>query len=323
MGLAQQQGDIAQRLLDQQTQANRPNQSTPFASSNWVRGPDGSWTQGVTFNGPLGDVNQRAQALAAQTMGQPLDLNGLPALTSGDTTRQQAIDAAYGQASSRLDPQWSQMESQNRTRLLNQGLAEGSEAYNRAMDRLGQQRNDAYNQAMFSAIGQGTSAGNALFNQSLAARQNGLAEMLQQRSIPMQDLQQLQGLTSMPGFQGAGRGEAPKLVGAASAGDAANMQRYQMQQQQMMDMISALSQLAGTGAMLASDERMKQNVERLPYDVLPGVPLATWEWRPEFEGSGPTIGVVAQDLQQVAPHLVHEAGDGHFMVDYGGLGEYL
>jgi hypothetical protein len=323
MAITREQGEIAQRLLEQQTRANRPNQSTPFASSNWTQDANGNWTQNVGLNGPLGDANQRAQALAAQMMGQPLDLGSLPGLTTGEEARQHAIDAAYGQATSRLDPQWSQMEDQNRTRLLNQGLAEGSEAYNRAMERLGGQRNDAYNQAMFSAIGQGTSAGNALFNQSMASRQNALAEMLQQRSMPMQDLQQLQGLTAMPGFQGAGRAETPNLVGAASAGDAASMQRYLMQQQQLMDAISAFTQLAGTGAMLASDERMKQNIERLPYEVLPGVQLATWEWRPEFAGAGPTVGVVAQDLQQVAPYLVHEAEDGHLMVDYGGLGEYL
>lgn len=323
MGIARQQGEIANRLLEQQTRANRPNQSTDFASSTWEQGPDGQWRQRVGLNGPLAEASNRAQLSAAEMMGQPLDLGSLPGLTTGEQARQQAIDAAYGQASSRLDPQWRDMEEQNRTRLLNQGLAEGSEAYNRAMDRLSGQRNDAYNQAMFSAIGQGTSAGNALFNQSMSARQNALAEMLQRRSLPMQELQQLQGLTSMPGFSGAGQGQAPNLMGAAQAGDAASMQRYQMQQQQMMDAINAIMQLAGTGAMVASDERMKEDVQRLPYEVLPGVPLATWKWREEYANAGPTAGVVAQDLQRVLPDLVHEGDDGHLMVDYGGLGAYL
>lgn len=323
MGIAQQQGQIAKDLIAQQTRANRPDQSTPFASSTWAEGPDGTYSQRVAFNGPLGDAAMSAQQQFADAIGKGLDFSSLPDLGTGDAARQQAIDAAMGQATSRLDPMWSEREDSARTRLLNQGLVEGSEAYNRAMDRLGGQRTDAYNQALFSAIGQGTNAGNALFNQNMAARQQGLAELIQQRNAPMQALQQMQGLSAMPGFQGAGAAQAPNLLGAAGMQGQADMQQYQMQQQQMMDLVNAVMQMAGTGAMIASDERMKENIQRFPFDVLPGVPLATWDWRPGYEGSGPTSGVVAQDLQQVLPDAVHEGEDGFLMVDYGALRDFL
>lgn len=323
MGLAREQGNISERLLNQQTQANRPNQSTPFASSNWSQGPDGQWTQQVGFNGPLAGGAERAQLSAAEMMGQPLDMSGLQELSSGEDVQRQAIDAAYGQAASRLDPRFGKQREALRTQLLNQGLAEGSQAYRQAMGEFGQQENDAYNQAMYGAIGQGTQAGQAIFGRNLAARQQGLGELLRQRAQPMEDLQALQGLTVMPGFQGAGVAQAPNLLGAAGMQDQANMQRYQISQQQMAEILGMLGQLASTGIMAASDERMKENVERLPYEVLPGVPLARWDWRPEHDGAGPNMGVVAQDLQQVLPEAVHEGEDGYLMVDYGALKEFL
>lgn len=322
-GIVREQGDMSRQLTNEQTMANRPNQSTPFASSTWTQGPGGQWTQQVGLTGPLGDAAGRAQLSAAEMMGQPLDYSGLQGLDTGDAARQQAIDAAYGQASSRLDPRFGRAREGERTRLLNQGLAEGSEAFNRAMGELGMQENDAYNQAMYSAIGQGREAGQAIFNQNLARRQQGLAELLQQRNRPMQDLQFLQSLTGMPGFSQAGRPETPNLLGAEGMQYGADLQRYQMQQQQMMDAINALMQLGVTGASLASDERMKTNIRRYDVDVLPGVPLATWDWLPEHEGAGPTTGVVAQDLQQVLPEAVSEGPNGFLMVDYGALRDYL
>lgn len=312
--LAMQQADMGQKAVDSQTAANRPNQSTPFASSQWQKGPDGQWTQSVGLNGPLAGANNALQTSAAEMLRQPLNFGGLQQLSTGELARDQAINAAYGQAASRLDPMWQQREQQNRTRLLNQGLQEGSAAWNRAMGNMGQERTDAYNQAMYGAIGQGTQAGQAMFNQSLAGRQQGLAELLRQRSQPMEELQALQGLTAMPGFSQAGVAQAPNLLGAGQAQYQADMDKYKA----TVDMWNQLAQ-AGmqAGMMAASDERMKQNVVRYPDEVFPGVPLASWEWRPEYENSGPTAGVIAQDLQHVLPEAVRSREDGMLMVDYG------
>jgi hypothetical protein len=177
------------------------------SSVNWQQGPDGQWTQQQSFGGPLGGLSQSLQGQAAQSMGSPLNFSqfgampqafnaqgamgsqqmpgnaagvggpNLGALNPGvdprtgmpDPTqaRQQAIDAAFGQASSRLDPMWSQREEAMRTQLLNQGLDPTSEAYRNQMSEMGRQRNDAYQGALNSAIMQGTEAGNALFRQGL------------------------------------------------------------------------------------------------------------------------------------------------------------
>ena len=82
-----------------------------------------------------------------------------------------AADASYGQAASRLDPQWAEKQQQLQDQLANQGLGVSSDAYAKAMRDFGQQENDAYNQADFSAQQQGLNAENALFGQALAQGQ--------------------------------------------------------------------------------------------------------------------------------------------------------
>jgi hypothetical protein len=56
--------------------------------------------------------------------------------------------------SQRLNPRFQQEEDQLRTRLANQGITEGSEAYNREMGRFGQSKNDAFNSLMLQGRGQ-------------------------------------------------------------------------------------------------------------------------------------------------------------------------
>lgn len=313
MGLAREQGQIQQDMLRQQTRANRPTQSTPFASSTWVEGPDGQMTQRVGLTGPLGDASSAVQQQLLQAMTQPLDFGGLPQVGTGADARQQGIDAAYNQATSRLDPRFSRARDAERTRLLNQGLAEGSEAFNNAMGQLGNQETDAYNQAMYSAIGQGREAGESIFRQDMARRSQGLQEMLRQRSQPMADLQGLQSFLGMPSFMGAGQGQAPNLLGAGGMQGAADFRNWQANNQATADAIGGGMDLLGTLGQLyfMSDERAKVEIKHLPHEVLPGVPAISFRYRPELGlGTGRYVGVSAQALQRVAPEAVRERPDG-------------
>lgn len=309
---AQQQAQASQQNVYQQTQANRPDQTNPFASTTWTQGPGGQWQQNTQFTGALGGLNDALQQQAAQAMGSPFSLSGLPGLTDGSSAREQAINAAYGSATSRLDPTFQQREEQLSTRLQQQGLAPGSEAYNEAMSSLGRERTDAYNQALSSAIGQGTQAGQALFQQSLAGRQNALAEALRQRGQAFGELQGLQGLTQQQGFMGAGLAQAPDYLGAAGLQGQQDLSRYQFDQQQLAQLIGAGGQLAGSILpFVLSDERAKQDVRRLSMEAYPGVPQATWRYLEEHGDPSITyVGVIAQDLQRVAPEYVRSRGDG-------------
>src|SRR5271165_5947422 len=48
-GAVQNQEASSQANTAAQTQANRANQNTPWASQNWVQGPNGQWTQNTSL----------------------------------------------------------------------------------------------------------------------------------------------------------------------------------------------------------------------------------------------------------------------------------
>jgi hypothetical protein len=74
----------------------------------------------------------------------------------------------------------------------------------------------------------------------------------------------------------------------------------------------------GAAVPVLSDERFKADVVREAEEALPGVPFATWEW-PDQPGVRHR-GVIAQDLERVAPEHVFTRGDGVKFADYSFLG---
>lgn len=237
----------AKEQSQQNAQLNRPNVSTPFGAQQWSQGPDGQWQLTTGFSGGLGaaagSLNQQAQ----DALSKPLDLSGLPALDSGAGAREQAINAAYGEATKRLDPAFERRDAQLRQRLANQGLDPDSEAGQNAMRELGQERNDAYTSAMNSAIGQGTAAGDSVFRNSAMARQMALVEALRRRGQPLEELGALQGFLRMPGFNQA---EGPQLLNAALAKYQGDMGKWKADNEASADVLGGAGELIKTGASL-------------------------------------------------------------------------
>lgn len=250
---------------DYQTRANRINQSTPFGATNYSQNPDGTWNQQTGFGAEtgLGSAFNNYQAQVSANAATPMG--------TGEDARKQAVDAAYGQATSRLNPQWDQNSAQMESKLASQGLDPNSQAYRTAMDNLSQQKNDAYTSAMNGAIGQGTAAQQVTFNQNMS-----------QRQFAMNQLGNMKSLLSMPGYGGAG--------------DYASEQarQDQMKAEVMKGAMSVGSSVAAAGAS-ASDERVKQNIERLPMEAAPGVPAARFEYK--AKPGQKFLGVIAQDLE--------------------------
>jgi len=194
------------KAAEAQGASARPNQNGPFGSVQWTQGPDGKWTQNASLNPQLSQAASGLEAQAAQNASTPM--------MTGEDARKQAIDSAYGQASSRLDPQWSQREEQQKSQLIAQGLDPSSEAYQREMGNFERSRNDAYTSAMNSAIGQGTAAQQATFNENLASRE-----------LPYTQLGQLQGLATP-----LSPGPATQYLPAAMAAYQGALQTYGIQQ---------------------------------------------------------------------------------------------
>ncbi len=116
-----------------------------------------------------------------------IDLNSLPrgAVNAGQTAQQAIL--------SRLNPQLQQQEEALRTRLANQGITLGSDAYNREMLAQGQRANDLTTQAALQGISldqavrqQAFGEQQALSANDLARRQAGLSERQAMSQFDMQ-----------------------------------------------------------------------------------------------------------------------------------------
>lgn len=132
----------------------------------------------------LGDVYSRS-----------FDYGGAPDMpTADEATRQRVEDAVYGRQTARLDPQFAQGEEALRSRLANQGITEGSEAYGREMDAFARNRADAYAGARQDATTMSTSELGKLFSMGLGARQQGVSEANYLRDQPLKEAQAAAGL---------------------------------------------------------------------------------------------------------------------------------
>ena len=252
--------------------ANRVNQVTPYGNLNYaVTGSDPYGNPTWTATTALNDVGQQllgtqnaaslglGQTINAQlgnvqnTMGQGFNPQTAPITTNvgqanlnpltGQANLQTSPDYASGmqgwnQANqllmARLQPQMDIQQKNLDAQLANQGVVQGTEAYNRAKMSLGMQQNDLLNQAQLS----GLSAGNTLFNQGLQGAQFGNAA-------------QQQGYQNTQAQQQANNALAQQQFGNqvtnANLGNAAQQQQYNQAQTNYNMPLNTLSALR-TGA---------------------------------------------------------------------------
>ena len=131
-------------------------------------------------------------------------------------------------------PEWNQREQATQSRLASQGLDPTSEAAQTEMGNFNRARNDAQTSAMASAIGQGTEAGNAIFNQGATSQM-----------MPYQQLGALQGLSQQSTVPMAGQAQTPDLLGAGQQQYQAALNSNAQQQSGKNSTLSGLGSLAG------------------------------------------------------------------------------
>jgi hypothetical protein len=181
-GLQQSQLSNAQALSNATTASSTTpinfNSFSPYATT-----PTATNTSAVTnpygFN--ASSINTSLQQAAPQqtslgpVAGQTTNSidygNNLAPLQSGADNSSTAANAAYAQATSRLDPQWQQAASDEAAKLANAGISQNSDAYTRAMTDFNNSQTDAYNQAMNSAIQAGVSQGATQYGENLSTAQ--------------------------------------------------------------------------------------------------------------------------------------------------------
>jgi hypothetical protein len=132
----------------------------------------------------------------------------------------------------RLDPMFEQRRATLETKLYNQGLQPGTEAWNRAMTEQGQQENDAYTQLLLSGRGQ------------------AVQEALTERNQPINEITALLRGSGVqqPSFVGTPQSNVAPVdyTGLVSNNYNAQMAGYNAERQQQGAMLGAIGGMAGT-----------------------------------------------------------------------------
>jgi hypothetical protein len=202
---------------------NRINQYTPYGSSTYdITGYDSSGIprysqttslspveQGLlnTYQAGqqnLGNIALGMQGQVANSYQNPIDTSQLPGVASkvnlGDTSSQiqQAQDAAYKGQTQYLDPQYARAQEQLQNQLSNQGIPQGSEAWNNAMNQFNEQKQAAYGNAGLQAVQAGNQEQNTLFGQGLSsadlqnqAQAQGMQQLFALRNQPLNEYNSL------------------------------------------------------------------------------------------------------------------------------------
>lgn len=301
-------------------QGSMVNQTTPYGGINYQQ--TGTW-EGT--DNPRYTANTTLSPLAQDTLDQQLKASqGLGHLAT-DTLRrteqayQQPFDyssvgdvqnQAYQAQTARLDPQWQARDTQQETKLINQGLRPGGEAYTNAMRDYNNARNDAYSQARLNAINtmpQTYQLASALREQPL----NELNAIRTGAQVQNPQFQQTPGQQYTPG---------PNYLGAATSQYGGAMNNYNAEVGQANAFNSGLFGLgaaalgapAGTFSWM-SDIRLKSNIIRVGTHPL-GVGIYEYDIFGHRER-----GVMAQEVLKVKPSAVLMTDSGFYAVNYGAL----
>jgi len=302
--------------------ANRVNQVTPYGNLTYTRqgdDPDAGWTATTELSpsqqGILDSTNTLNQGLM-NTANTGLNYaNDVLAHPGVDTSKLPQVGIDPGQSyqdamMARLSPQIDRENSQSDAQLANQGIMQGSEAYNNAKTLLGERHNDLLNNATVQGFGVGQTANQNAFQQSAynqmqpinvinALRTGSQVQNPQFTQVPQQ------ATTAGADLLGATQAGYNSQLGASNAANASNANN-----------MNGLFQAAGTAAMFMSDRRLKQNIHKI--GVLDnGLNLYTFEYKPEFElETGRQLGVMADEVELVIPEAVHALSGGYKAVDY-------
>lgn len=224
-------------------------------------------------------------------------------------------DTAYDAIMSRMNEDFSSDEEGIRTRLINQGIAQGSEAYNTEMNQFNRAKTDARLQGTLSA----QKYASGLLGDSLAARQQAIQEYSTQRNAPLNEYTALTSGTQIqnPTFSTSGYGGAQSgdIQGAVNSSyqaqlDAANAKNASSN--------STMESLFGLGSSLIgvfSDIRLKENIVKVgKTDGGHNVYLFNYKSDPDKRVN---MGVMAQEVMETQPDAVIIDESGFYKVNYG------
>lgn len=288
------------------------NEVTPDGTKTFDQTGSSTFTDpytGQTYEIPRFTVTQtlseQQQAIKDQNDAASLNLSTLGNDLSGTLGQQltgnfelgnEAVESRlFELGSARLDPMFAQRDEDLRTRLANQGIKAGSQAYDREMALAGQQQNDAYNQLLLQGRGQAA--------QELLTEDN---QRINQIGALLSG-----GQVSQPNFMtGASVNGIQGTDNAAIIANADNAKLNAWGQSQAA-MGSAIGGIGGLFSL--SDERAKEDKQKIG-ETEDGMGIYSFKYKgkPKTE-----IGLMAQEVKKKKPGAVKKRPDGLFAVDYG------
>jgi len=278
---------------------NNPNILTPEGSQTYDAG-----TNTIKLNESAFTKKQRLdqERIAMQLSGS---LTGNLPSTDNEAVRQATFELGKRQ----LDPELKSQREALATRLANQGIPIGSEAYNAEMNRLERSQGDQLN---------------ALSLQSL---QTGIQTAEAQRAARFNEISSLLGRTQVGAGTNFGQYQSNyqgvDLMGAQQA-ELNRQSQYNMLQQQLKGQLKAAqwqaagSAIGGIGQAF-SDIDLKTNI-KFENKLINNLPIYSFEYKNSKYGVGRFEGVMAQDVEKTYPEAVGISPEGYKMVDYSKIG---
>ncbi len=265
--------------------------SVPTFTRNTTLSPDQQDIADQTNDARLG-----LASLANSQTGFLQDYLNQPVNLDNEATESRLFELG----SRRLDPMFDRQNEALRTRLANQGIKAGSDAYSRELGIQREGQNDAYNQLLLSGRGQ------------------AVQEALTERNQPINEITSLMSgsQVNQPNFIGASMPAVPTtdVAGLINSNYDQRMNAWQQNNANRQNMIGGLFSM---GSAFLSDERAKGPMKH--EGNVDGHNVYSYNYKGEPEGAPKNLGVSAQEVEKTRPDAVMTGTDGLKRVKYGQL----
>jgi hypothetical protein len=106
--------------------------------------------------------------------------------------------------------------------------------------------------------------------------------------------------------------------GAANIGDSCSSSSITLTNKGVLQNCGVIRGDADIIAFYSSDKRLKDNITKITdtNSIINGLTGYKFEWKENADRQGVDMGVIAQDVKEVLPEIVHERKDGYLAIDY-------
>jgi hypothetical protein len=309
--------------------ANRTNQVTPYGNLTYTANP-GTDPYGNTLYTATQTLSPEQQKIYQQesqlneglmsTANKGLDYaNEVLSKPGVETSKLPSYGINPGETYSdaimrRLAPQIAQESEMSDAQLANQGIAQGTQAYENAKRQLAMSQNDRQLAAITGGMNVGLGANQQAFQQEAYNQ--------------MQPINVINALRTGSQVQNPSYASTPQqantagadILGATQAGYNAELANVNAQNAASGGFMSGLMGLGSAGIMKYSDERLKTDIIKIG-SLDNGLNLYSYNYKDGYDlPEGKQIGVMAQEVEAIMPEAVVEMDNGFKAVNYAMLG---